>query len=117
MLNQKKDANIDSRLKYLRQKIMTYMQSGAPYVYQTGIGIEIDKLNNALEQKLNDTKEKLRFEIEKNNDSQSVTSVKTTIDLQIVNGSGVQWKELILNYQKREINFKRLHELERKDLI
>ena len=33
MLNQKKEANIDSRLKYLRQKIMTYMQSGEPYAY------------------------------------------------------------------------------------
>ena len=74
------------------------MQSSEPYVYQTGIGIEIDKLNNAMEKKLSDTKEKLKFEIEKNYDCQSVTSVKTTIDLQIVNGSGVQWKELILNY-------------------
>ena len=81
MLNQKKEANIDSRLKYLRQKIMTYMQSGEPYSYQTGIGIEIDKLNNALENKLNEKTENLRFEIERNLDTQSVTSVKTTIDL------------------------------------
>ena len=31
MLNEKKEANIDSRLKYLRIKIMTYMQSSEPY--------------------------------------------------------------------------------------
>ena len=86
-MNEKKDERIDSRMKYIRQKIMFMLRTGPSHEYQTSIGMELDKLNNNLESKLNDTKDKMMFELEKNSDRQSVTSMKTSYDLQIMNSS------------------------------
>ena len=91
MLNKEKDARIDTRLKYLRQKIMIYMKCDFKYEYHTALGLELELLNNDLEKNLNDTKEGLKLDLEKNIDSLSMTSAKTAIDLQVINSSGVQW--------------------------
>ena len=91
MLNKEKDARIDTRLKYLRQKIMIYMKCDIKYEYHTALGVELELLNDDLEKKLIDTKEGLKLDLEKNIDSLSMTSAKTAIDLQVINSSGVQW--------------------------
>lgn len=57
------------------------MRTGVAHIYQTNIGFEFDKLNNSLEKKLNEKIDSLKFEMEKNYDTLSLMSVKTTIDL------------------------------------
>ena len=49
--------------------------------------MELDRLNNNLENKLRDTKNKLMFELDKYDDRQSVTSMKSTVEMQIMNSS------------------------------
>ena len=65
------------------------MGSGANYEYHTALGIECDLLNDNLEKKLNSKKDAMKAKIERNIDSQSVTSAKTNTDLRIINSSGV----------------------------
>ena len=58
-----KDDNIDGRLKYLRQKIMFLMGAGPVHTYETAMGKELDKLNEALNKAMNDTKDRLKQEL------------------------------------------------------